>query len=86
MNDLQKLIELRGLTIAEVARRIGCGYHITQKVIKRRAIRRRDGTTYIYRSRRVREGVAAILGLSYEETWGRKSRVALRRAISHEIR
>lgn len=75
MNNLQKLIRLRGLTVLEVAGLIGRGYHITQKVIKRT---RRNQT--------IETAVAELLGLTHEQAWGPGSSMVLRRLISREIK
>ncbi|HHL33135.1 MAG TPA: hypothetical protein ENJ30_02080 [Desulfobulbaceae bacterium] len=86
MNDLQKLLCLRGLTVREVAERIGYGYHITQKVIKGTRLTLRSGGTYIYSNRAIETAVAELLGLSHDECWGDKSSIRLRRLIRQEIK
>ncbi len=87
MNNLQKLIRLRGLTIREIADRIGYGYHLTQKVIK--GTRRRTksgGQGATFSNPAVETAVAELLGLSYDQAWGPGSPLALRRLISQEIK
>ncbi len=86
MNNLQKLIKLRGLTVRDVAREIDQGYHITQKVIKGATYQRADGSRGVYSSRTVEEKVAQILGLTRHEAWGANSSTILRRLILKEIK
>lgn len=86
MNNLQKLLRLRGLTIKQIADEIGQGYHITQKVIKRSTYKRSDGSVAVRSSLPVETGVAILLGLSHEETWGDKSDVVLTKLIQKEIK
>lgn len=85
MNNLQKLIKLRGLTVTELAERIGHGYHMTQKVIKGVKYKRRDGSTATYCQPEIQQAVAAQLGLTREQVWGPKSHLVLRRLIKKEI-
>lgn len=86
MNNLQKLIKLRGLTIQEISSEIGQGYHITQKVIKGTRYKRKDGSFGTYSSRPVEDGVAQLLGLARSEVWGEKAHITLRRLIKQEIK
>ncbi|MDH4319147.1 MAG: hypothetical protein OEV64_12195, partial [Desulfobulbaceae bacterium] len=79
MNDLQKLIKLRGMTIREVAEQIGHGYHMTQKVIKRTRYRRSDGSFGVYTSSAIEEAVAGLLGLTPGQVWGDGAKVILRK-------
>jgi len=85
MNNLQKLLSLRGLTIARISNEIGQGYHITQKVIKGTRYKRKDGSFGIYSSLPVENGIAGLLGLSHSQVWGSKSNPVLRRLIKAEI-
>ena len=86
MNELQKLIKLRGMTIGEVAEQIGHGYHFTQKVIKRASRPLKKGGAYIYSNRAIETAVAELLGLSHDEAWGTGSASVLRRLIKAEIK
>ncbi len=86
MNDLQKLIKLRGLTIQDIAEAIGHGYHITQKVIKGTQYKRKDGSFGTYSSQEVQKAIASQLGLTHSMVWGPKSRLVLRRLIRQEIK
>ncbi len=86
MNDLQKLIKLRGLTILDIASKIGHGYHSTQKVIKGVQFKRKDGSLGTYAKPEVQLAVAAQLGLTFDQAWGTKSRLILRRLIRKEIK
>ena len=86
MNDLQKLIRLRGLTTLGIAEEIGHGYHITQKVVKGVQRKRRDGSFYTYANQEIQEAVAARLGLTHDQAWGAKSSFVLRRLIRQEIK
>jgi hypothetical protein len=86
MNDLQKLIKLKGLSILDVSREINQGYHITQKVIKGVTYKRKDGSLVARSSRGVQNGVADLLGLSRDQVWGPKSSSYLRRHIKAEIK
>ena len=86
MNELQKLIFLRGLTVREVAKQIGHGYHITQKVVKGTRRTLRNGGTYIYSNRAIETAVAELLGLTHDEAWGKKSSTRLRQLIRQEIK
>lgn len=86
LNNLQKLIKLRGLTIQGISREIGQGYHITQKVIKGTRYKRSDGSYGVYSSRPVEEGVAKVLGLEYDQVWGERADLFLLRLIKQEIK
>lgn len=74
MNDLQKLIALRGLTAIEIAQATGANYHSVQKTIK--------GVRII---QCVQPVIAAYLGLDEKRTWGPGSRRYLRQLIAEEI-
>jgi len=86
MNDLQKLIKLRGMKIREVAELIGHGYHMTQKVIKGTQYKRSDGSFGVYSSEAIEKAVAGLLGLKPEQVWGDGAKVALRELIQQEIK
>ena len=86
MNDIQKLIKIRGLTVLDISRKIGHGYHSTQKVIKGVQFKRKDGSLGTYSKPEVQLAVAAQLGLTLDQAWGPKSRVVLRRLIRKEIK
>ena len=58
MNQLQKYIKIKGLTVCEVAKRTGLGYHIVHKTIK--GLRYGDIT---------RRKIAEALILDYTKTW-----------------
>ena len=75
MNNLQKLLFLRGLSAKAVSDRIGAGYHITQKTIKG-----------IKKTRHIQESVARLLGLSRDEAWGDKADQALLALIRQEVK
>jgi hypothetical protein len=85
MNDLQKLIKLRGLTVLGIAKAIGHGYHMVQKVIKGTRYKLKDGSFGTYSNLEVQQAVAAQLGLTHDQAWGPKSRLFLRRLIRKEI-
>jgi hypothetical protein len=81
LNNLQKLIRLRGLTIKEVADQIGSGYHNVQKIIKRSTrINARPFT-----NTEIETAVAGLFGLTHEQCWGPQSDMILRRLIKKEI-
>jgi hypothetical protein len=81
LNNLQKLIRLRGLTIKEVADQIGSGYHNVQKIIKRSTrINARPFT-----NTEIETAVAGLFGLTHEQCWGQQSDMILRRLIKKEI-
>ena len=75
MNNLQKLIKLRGLSASAIAERIGAGYHITQKTIK--------GVRQTYH---IQASVARLLGLTYDEAWGDSADHVLRELIRREVK
>jgi len=85
MNNLQKLIKLRGLSAWDVASLIGFGYHSTQKTIKGSTYRRADGTRAIRSHREIEEAVAKLLGLTRDQAWGLESHTMLPRLIRMEI-
>ncbi len=85
MNNLQKLLTIRGLTVQRISDKIGLGYHITQKVIKGTRYKRKDGSFGTYSSLPVENGIAGLLGLSHSQVWGSQSNRFLRRLIKAEI-
>jgi transcriptional regulator with XRE-family HTH domain len=86
LNNLQKLLKLRGLTIKEVARQIGYGYHMTQKVINRTPYKHVGDTHGVYASRDIEAAVAKLLGLEYDQVWGPASRITLHQLIKEELK
>lgn len=86
MNNLQKLIKLRGLTVLDISRKIGHGYHNTQKVIKGSQYKRKDGSVVTRSSLPIENAVAAQLGLTHDQAWGAKSHTFLQRLILKEIK
>ncbi|MBL4901066.1 hypothetical protein JYT85_01505 [Desulfocapsa sp. AH-315-G09] len=86
MNNLQKLIKLRGLSVRCIAKDVGHGYHHVQKVVKGTRYRHRDGSFGTYNNRAVQQAVAVRLGLSYEQAWGAKSHSRLLGLIRKEIK
>lgn len=74
MNDLQKLIALRGLTAFQIAQDTGANYHSVQKTIK--------GVRIIHC---VQPVVAEYLGLDPDRAWGPGARSYLRKLIAEEI-
>lgn len=74
MNNIQKLIKLRGETIFTVAEKTGLNYHSIQKVI-----------TGVRDSAHIKEKVAQHLGLSFGHVWGDRSDRFLAKYIQTEI-
>jgi len=76
MNNLQKLIRLKGKTYKDVAGSIGLGYHTVQKAIK--------GIRSIQKTR---DAIADHLGLDMDRAWGPGSdkylKDQIREAIKH---
>lgn len=85
MNDLQKLIKLRGLTVGEVATRIGFGYHNTQKIIKGCTVKRSDGSFHVRSNPEIEQAIADLLGITHEQAWGDESCKTLKRLIRQEL-
>jgi hypothetical protein len=81
LNNLQKLIRLRGLTVKDVADRIGGGYHNVQKIVKR-STRVNDRP---FTNIEIETAVAGLFGLTHEQCWGSQSDMILRRLIKKEI-
>lgn len=86
MNDIQKLIKLRGLSVRGIAEDIGHGYHHVQKVVKGTRYKHRDGSFGTYNNMAVQQAVAVRLNLTYEQAWGAKSHAFLQRLIRKEIK
>lgn len=74
MNDLQKYLDLRGITAAQIAKETGLGYHSVQKNV--RGVRKNAA---------VREAIAVYLGLEYSDLWGPSSPRVLSKLIRREI-
>lgn len=74
MNDLQKLLALRGITVTQLAAELGRGYHAVQKVVKGH-----HGTPA------VRQAIAEHLGLHYYQVWGDEAHRTMQRLIRAEI-
>lgn len=73
MNYLQQLIELRGMTVQDLATALNLGYHCVQKTVKGH----KHGVA-------TRNAIAAYLGLDPVKTWGRGYTVYLRRQVAVE--
>ncbi len=74
MNNLQKLLRIRGIGIPRMADEIGRGYHSVQKVIK--------GTrTWEH----IRQDIADYLGLKYYQVWGETADNFILKLIEKEI-
>jgi len=74
MNDLQKLLLLRGLSVAALAREIGLNYHSTQKVV--RGVRHTP---------HVQAAVARYFGLTRKQVFGAQAARCLGALIESEI-
>ena len=73
-NYLQRYIDARGITCAEISTATGIGYHTVQKTV----INLRCGT-------KTREMIARYLGLDPAKTWGQGNALYLRNRIVAEI-
>lgn len=73
MNYLQQLLELRGMTIQDLATAISLGYHCVQKTVKGHK-----------RGIKTRAAIANHLGIDPERTWGRGAVLYLRRLVAIE--
>jgi len=80
-------MKLRGIDAIEIARATGIGYHQIQKAVKGVAMIRLRNGKQAKRPlpKHVGEAIAAHLGLTYAETFGRQSDLVLRRLILREI-
>lgn len=74
MNDLQKLLILRGITVAKLATDLGRGYHSVQKVVKGH-----------HTNPAIRQLISEHLGLHYYQVWGDEAERTLQRLIREEI-
>jgi lambda repressor-like predicted transcriptional regulator len=87
MNDLQKLLKLRGISVRQMSTDIGEDYTCVQKIICRTPYYvRKTGEVLIRKTPRIRAKIANYLGLTHDEAWGKRSSLALRQAILVEIR
>lgn len=75
MNDLQRLLKLRGMTMQRLADETGFGMHSVQKTVK--GARPTPA---------IREAVAVFLELKVEQCFGPSSGKVLRRLIAKEIK
>ena len=73
MNDLQRYLDLRGISCQEIATATGIGYHTVQKTIKG-----------LRRCARIRTIIALYLGLDQDKLWGRGAILYLRAQIAIE--
>lgn len=74
LNDIQRLIKLRGLDAKKIASAIGLGYHLVQKTIK--GLRTGENARFL---------IADHLGLTRAEAFGPDSAEHLQRLIIVEI-
>lgn len=84
MNNLQKLIKLRGLSVSAIANKIGYGYHNVQKIIKRATRPTKDGGV-VRSNLDIETAVAELLGMTHDECWGNNTEDAIKRLIRQEI-
>jgi len=74
MNDLQRLIKLKGPSIRQIATPLGVGYHSLQKTIK--GVRKTPA---------MRQAIASYFNVSPDALWGPKSHAVIRYLIEKEI-
>lgn len=74
MNELQKLLRLRNISVLQLSEEIGIGYHTVQKTVK--AIRQ---------DRPTQEAIAAWFGLPVTDLFGPSSGRKLTRMIEQAI-
>ena len=74
MNDLQKLLKLRKITVVQIAKASGEDYHSLQKTIKG-----------IRQTPHIQETVAKHLGLRVWRTFGQQAILTIRGLIAQEI-
>jgi lambda repressor-like predicted transcriptional regulator len=74
MNDLYKLLKLRGTTLRQIARETGTSYHPLQKTAK--GVRRQP---------RMQKTIAAYFGVSPKLLFGPKREAAIRLLLEREI-
>ncbi len=86
MNDLQRLLKLRGISCRDIAEAKAIEYHTVQKTIARAAYTDKRGVIRIRKPKNIRRVVADYLGLSYDQVWGDGSALTLRRLIKAEVR
>lgn len=84
INTLQKLIQLRGVSIRIIAETTGYGYHNVQKIIKR-ATRPTKSGGVVRSNHKIETAIAGFFGLTHEECWGKDSDQVLKRLIRKEI-
>ncbi len=73
MNYLQQLIQLRSMTMQDLATAINLGYHCVQKTVKGQK-----------RGVATRAAIAKHLGIDASRTWGRGSVLYLRKLVAIE--
>ncbi|PLX96695.1 MAG: hypothetical protein C0622_14195 [Desulfuromonas sp.] len=73
-NYLQKLLDLRDITVLQIAQATGANYHSIQKTVK--------GTRLV---KTVKPVIAQYLGIDETRTWGAGSQAYLRRLVEKEI-
>jgi len=86
MNDLQRLLKLRGKTCRDIATVTGLDYYSVQKTVSQASYRSLSGKIRIRQPRHIRQKVADALGLRYEQVWGNQSTLVLKRLIRAEIK
>ena len=77
MNNLQKLLRLRKVSVLQLSEEIGIGYHTVQKCVKSLPQRNHRAT---------QEAVAEWLGLSLDQAFGPNAERYLSRHLEHAIR
>ena len=73
MNDLQRYMDLCGITCTDIAAGTRLGYHSVQKVVKGHR-----------RAPKIRAAIAYYLGLDPDKLWGRGAAMYLRARIAVE--
>jgi len=86
MNDLQRYLKARGITVRALADMTPHYYHSVQKVVRGSRYRKRDGSLRIRSTPAVRESIATTLGLYPDQLWGKDSGAYLRELIQKEIK
>jgi len=74
LNDLQKLLRLKKITLRQIAHVSGVGYHSLQKVVK--GVRKTPS---------VRRAIASYLNVTPEALWGPKSHTVIYYLMEKEI-
>lgn len=72
------------MSVSDVAREIGYGYHNVQKIIKRATRPTKDGGV-VRSNLDIETAVAELLGMTHDECWGIHSDDAIKRLIRQEI-